>query len=261
MLKIIFLGTSAGVPTTERGMPSIALKYGSDLMLWDCGEGTQRQLMKYKVGYGSISSIFISHPHLDHFIGLYGLLETLKLSPSPKKVSLFLPGDVTVPAHDFVTLSQVKKGKLYKGKGFSVSAFPVRHCRSSYGFVFQEEEKIKFNEDKAHRLGLKGKMFTEIENKGKIKINNKTIKLEDVAWTKPGRKIVYTGDCTYDKDIIDISHNADLLIHEGTFDQSLKEEAKERLHSTVEDAALVAKKAKVKNRYCFVLSRGAWTRS
>jgi ribonuclease Z len=112
--------------------------------------------------------------------------------------------------------------------------------------VFQEEEKVKFHEEEAHRLGLKGPMFKEIQRKGKIVIGGKTIRLEDITWTRPGRKIVYSGDCTPDKHLIEAAKGADLLIHEGTFDGSLKAEATERSHSTVIDAAETAKAAGVK---------------
>ncbi len=247
MLRITFLGTSGSTPTTERGMPALAVKYGRELMLWDCGEGTQRQLMRYKVGYGSINTIFVTHPHLDHFLGVYGLLETLRLSsPSPKPLHLFLPKGVEAREYDFLKISNIRKGKLHTGDGFTVSAFPVKHCRASYGLVFQEDDKIKFHEKKAHGLGLKGRMFREIQKKGRVKTDKGEVRLEDISWVKPGRKVVYSGDSAPDSNIIEEAKGADLLIHEGTFDAALKEEAEERLHCTVEDAADIAKKAGAK---------------
>ena len=247
MLRVTFLGTSGSVPTVERGMPAIALKYESELMLWDCGEGTQRQLMRYKVGYGSVGSIFVTHPHLDHYLGMFGLLETLKLSsPSPKPLRIFIPKALEIGDYPFATIEKVKSGELYRGNGFSISAFQVKHCRGSYGFVFNEEDKIKFHEDKAHALGLSGRMFKEIQKKGVVKTGNGEVRLEDVSWVKPGRKVVYAGDCAPDDNTIEAAKGADLLIHEATFDPSMKAEAAERQHSTSEDAARVAKSAGVK---------------
>ncbi len=250
MLEVTFIGTTGSIPTTERGMPAIAVKYESELMLWDCGEGTQRQLMKYHVGYGSINSIFITHPHLDHFLGLYGLLETLKLSSVlPKKLSVFLSfkiEDENRKRYVFADFKSLKSGVLYKGKGFEVSAFPVRHCRGSHGLVFREDDRIKFHEKKAHSLGLKGRMFREIVEKGYVKAKGKKVKLDDVTWVKPGRKIVYSGDGMVGDSTIKAAKDADLLIHEGTFDSSMADEAKERRHSTVADAASAAKKAGAK---------------
>jgi ribonuclease Z len=247
MLRVTFLGTSGSTPTVERGMPSIAIKYESELMLWDCGEGTQRQLMRYKVGYGSIDSIFITHPHLDHYLGLFGLLETLKLSsPSPRPLRIFLPRGLDAEGYPFAQVEKIKPGELYRGRGFRVFSFPVRHCRGACGFVFQEDERLKFHEEKAHSLGLKGRLFREIQQKGKVKTGKGEISLDDVTWKKPGRKVVYSGDCSPDENTIEAAREADLLIHEGTFDNSMKAEAEERMHSTVGDAARVAKSANVK---------------
>jgi len=250
MLEITILGTSGSVPTTERGMPALAIKYESDILLWDCGEGTQRQLMKYKVGYGSVSQLYITHPHLDHYLGVYGLLETLKLSSvSPKPLSVFSPQIFTGEQEErykFVKFSKMRKGVLYNTNTYQVSAFPVRHCRGSYGLVFEEAETRKFHEKKAHSLGLRGKLFKEIQKKGEVTVGGKRVKLDDVTWIRPGRRIVYSGDGRPSDNTLEAARNADVLIHEGTFDSSKKEEAEERLHCTVEEAAELAKKAKAK---------------
>jgi ribonuclease Z len=140
----------------------------------------------------------------------------------------------------------MKSGLLHKGKDYSISAFAVRHCKGAYGLIFQEEEKIKFHEQKAHSLGLHGRMFTDIQKKGYVEAKGKKIRLEDVTWKKPGRKIVYTGDSVPCDSIAEAAKDADLLIHEATFDPEKKEDAKEKLHSTMEDAAHAAKKAGVK---------------
>lgn len=247
MLRVTFLGTSGSVPTIERGMPAIALKYESELMLFDCGEGTQRQLMKYKVGYGSVDCIFITHSHLDHYLGMFGLLETLRLSsPSPRPLRIFIPKALDIGEYAFAKLEKIRAGEVYRGRGFSIGAFQVRHTRGSYGFVFQEEDRVKFHEEKAHSLGLSGRMFKEIQAKGRVKTSEGEVLLEDVTWVKKGRKIVYAGDCLPDENTIEAARGADLLIHEATFDSSKKEEAAERFHSTSEDAARVAKSAGVK---------------
>jgi ribonuclease Z len=247
MLEVTFIGTSGSTPTKDRGMPALAIKYESELLLMDCGEGTQRQMMAYKTGFGSINAIFVSHPHLDHYLGLFGLLETLKMSsPAPKKLKAFLPPGIDgifAERYPFLEVVRIRKGKLYQGKGFSVSAFPVEHCKGSFGFVFEEEPRLKFDEQKAKSLGLKGRMFSEIQKKGSLAVGGKKIALGDITWSKPGRKIVYSGDTAFSQAVIEAAGGADLLVHEGTFDESRKEEAKERKHCTVEDAARVAKQA------------------
>jgi ribonuclease Z len=250
MFSITFLGTSASAPTPERGLPSIALNYEGNLFLFDCGEGTQRQMMKYKIGYGSIDAIFISHNHLDHYLGVYGLIETLNLSsPSPKPIKLFaneLMESKSLLKRKFVDRIGIKKGKIYRGKNFTITAFPVTHTSDSFGFIFQEDDKIKFYEEKAKGMGIQGEMFSEIQKKGYVTINKKKIKLSEVSWKKPGRKVVYTGDTAICKEVLKAAKDADLLIHEATFDESRKEEATERLHSTAKDVAELAKTANVK---------------
>ena len=140
----------------------------------------------------------------------------------------------------------MKKGVIYKGRDFIVEAFPVKHGRGTYGFVFQENEKIKFHEKKAKSLGIHGRLFSQIQKNGSIIIDDKEIKLEDVTWTAPGKKIVYSGDTSYSTTTVEASMNADLLIHDGTYDSSKSDEAVQRKHSTVEEAATVAAEANCK---------------
>ncbi len=250
MFEITFIGTSGSTPTKGRGMPALAVKYESELLLFDCGEGTQRQMMAFRTGFGSINAIFISHPHLDHYLGLFGLLETLKMSsPSPKKLRIFVPpgmGQEFAERYPFAEVGKLRKGAVYEARDFTVSAFPVEHCRGAFGFVFEEKPKVKFHEQKAKALGLRGRMFSEIQEKGSLTVAGKKILLRDVTWSRPGRKLVYTGDTAYAESVVGAAKGADLLVHEGTFDASRKAEAMERKHSTVEDAAAAAKAAGAK---------------
>ncbi len=255
MLKLTFLGTSAAVPSANRAMPSIALKYDK-LFLWDCGEGAQREMMRRGVGYGGVEAIFITHLHLDHVMGVFGLIETVRMNTEREKITIFAPrGFERMLAGisptmgwepSFLDIREMHEGELYRGKDYSISAFRVKHQkRVAYGLVFQEEDKNKFHEAKAKKLGLKGKMFTEIQKKGSLEVGKKKIKLEDVSWIRPGIKVVYAGDCCYDEQTAKVAKEADLLIHEATFGEDLKEEALMRGHSTAREAAEIAKKAKV----------------
>lgn len=244
MVEVIFIGTSAGVPSKDRGMPSIAI-HANELLLFDCGEGTQRQMMKFKVPYGSVNAIFITHPHLDHYLGVFGLMETIKLTLPHKTVKIFSPEGLDLSKKN-VELRTVKKGKLYENKEFEIHAFPVKHVANSFGFIIQEKDRVKFDEKKAKSLGIVGRMFKEIQEKGSLKIGKKLIKLKDITWIKKGRKIVYTGDTEYCKEVLEAAKDADLLIHDCSFSSQFDEDAEKRNHSTSEDAARVAKKAKVK---------------
>lgn len=249
MLRVTFLGTSGSVPTKDRGMPSIAVQYEGGLFLWDAGEGTQRQMMKMGTGYGSVDAVFISHPHLDHYLGLFGLLETLTLSHTQKRLDVFGFEDFAwiEKKYKFVSFHKMKNGVLYDRPEYAISAFPVKHCKGSYGLVFQEKEKIKFYAEKARAAGLRGVLFKEIQKKGYVRIGERKVTLDEVTWIKKGRKIVYSGDTLPAEALAGAARDADLLIHEATFASDRAKEAKERFHTTMEDAAKIAKKAKVKS--------------
>lgn len=244
MIKITFLGTSGSIPSKERGMPAISI-HAKELFLFDCGEGTQRQMMTYKVPYGSIKAIFLTHPHLDHFLGIYGLMKTYELNLPHRKMPVFAPEGITINNKN-VILNRINEGILYENKEFEIHAFKVKHTDNSYGFILKEKDKLKFYKKKAHSLGLKGKMFSEIQEKGFVKVGRKRIKLKEVTWVKKGKKVVYTGDTQPCKGVIKAAKGADLLIHEATLLSDKKQEAEEWKHSSPKDAATIAKKAGVK---------------
>lgn len=248
---VFFLGTSAGIPSVDRNMPSIAIKWNGKVYLFDAGEGCQKQLMKYKVGYGSIENIFITHLHLDHFLGYFGLVETLRMTTDKEYsgLNVYAPkgfSSLLFNNWEFVKINKIRQGPLYEGNEISITAFRTKHVGLSFGFVILEKDKVKFDAKKAKKLGIVGKMFSSLEKKGEIKVNNKIVKLEEVSRIVSGRKIVYTGDTAYSENTVEYSKNADLLIHECTFDEDMQEHAKKTNHSTVIDAAKVAAKAKVK---------------
>ena len=256
MITITFLGTSAAVPSAYRAMPAIALKYDK-LFLWDCGEGAQREMMRRGIGYGGVEAIFITHLHLDHVMGVFGLIETIRMNTEREKITIFAPRGFermlsgispTIGWEpSFLDIREMHEGELYRGKDYAISAFRVQHQkRAAFGLAFQEDDKNKFHEAKAKKLGLKGRMFTEIQKKGFVEVGGKKIKLADVSWVRPGLKVVYSGDCCYDERNVKFAKDADLLIHDATFGEDLKEEAAMRGHSTAAEAAKIAKKAKVK---------------
>jgi len=245
---LTFLGTSGSVPSVDRGMPSFALNWQGEVFLFDAGEGFQRQMMRCRVGYGSVRHVFISHLHLDHFIGLYGFIETLRLSGA-KKLCLHAPRGfekLLINTWPFLEINELKEGEALLGKDYSISAFKVRHGGRAFGFVFKEKDRIKFDEKKAKGLGIKGRLFSEIEKKGEVVVNGRRILLSEVSWVKPGRKIVYTGDTSEDENVVRHAQDADILIHEATFLEEHRKEADERMHSTASSAAKIASKARVK---------------
>jgi ribonuclease Z len=193
MLKVDFLGTGGAVPSVKRAMPAIALHWDK-LFLWDCGEGTQREMMRRGVGYGSIGAIFITHLHLDHFLGVFGLIETIRMNTQREHLQVFAPRNLArvieamspsfMRRPDFIKFEEMREGELYRGKDYSISAFRVEHGGNAFGLVFQEDNKRKFNEAEAKGRGLKGPMFREIQKKGFVEVGGKKIKLDEVSWER-----------------------------------------------------------------------------
>lgn len=256
MITVTFLGTSGAIPSARRGMPSIALKY-DDLFLWDCGEGSQREMMRRGLGYGSVKAIFITHLHLDHFLGIFGLIETIRMNTQRESLLVFAPRGFSRIVEEispsmgwnpsFLDIREMREGELYRGRDYSILGFRVQHQkRAAFGLVFLEDDKNKFNEAKAKGLGLKGRMFREIQEKGELLVDGKKILLSDVSRVRKGLKIVYSGDTVPLDSTAEVSKEADLLIHDSTFGEDLSGEAVERGHSTAKEAAKIAKKAKAK---------------
>ena len=235
-------------------MPCIALRWKGNVYLFDVGECCQRQLMKYRVGYGSIKAIFISHLHLDHFLGIFGLVETLRINANLERLFVFSPKGFSKLSlsqfyeekWDFVELKRIRQGKIFEHEELTFTAFRTEHIIPSYGFVVQEKDRIKFNEKKAKALGIKGRMFSLIKERGKLKVNGRIVRIEEIARRVRGRKIVYSSDTAYNENIIKFAKDADVAIFDSTFGEEKQELARALGHSTTKDAAMMAKKAGVK---------------
>jgi ribonuclease Z len=248
MFEITFLGTASAMPTPKRGLTSIAVRKDGDVYLLDCGEGSQRQMMRFDVSYMKVRAIFISHLHLDHFLGVFGLLETMRLNGRKEKLTIFAPKGAqgVFGRKEFLEIIEIEDGTNADFGGFSATAVKNLHMDNSFGFVLEEKSKTRFYEEKAKAAGLKGVMFTQIQEKGSLKIGSKTVKLKDVSYVQLGKKLVYSGDTPACAAIAKAAKGADLLIHEATFASDKIDEAKETRHATAEDAAKTAKKGGVK---------------
>ncbi|MGC8648761.1 MAG: ribonuclease Z [Candidatus Micrarchaeia archaeon] len=262
---ITFLGTSGSTPTKNRNLPSVAINYNGEVLLFDCGEGTQRQALINSVNIAKIDKIFISHIHGDHTIGLAGLIRTMALNNREKPLYIFVPKEAEKNILELlnfdkisfkykIIIEEIKSGVIFKGKDYKIKAFKLKHSTITYGFIFQENDKVRFLKDKCKKLGIKGLMFKELKEKGKIKINNKIIKLNEVTYNVTSKKIVYATDTRPCISTINAATNADLLIHDATYDNNMKTFAVERMHSTASEAATIAKKAKCKKLALFHIS-------
>lgn len=259
--KLLFLGTSAAVPTVRRGHPCIALWWKGEILLFDCGEGAQRQLMSAGLSFEKITGIFITHMHGDHVLGLPGLLMTMALQNRRRPLNLYGPKglrsfiEFCLPMTSYklgfpIDIFEIGNGLVHSGKKYKVYSHGVRHSVESYAYCFKEDDRPgKFNVKKAEELNIKPGPLRSMLVEGKpIKLEDGRIIMpeEVVAPPRPGVKIVYTGDMGNTPGFEEFCMNADILIHEATFDESMSSEADNLQHSTCVDAAKLAAAAGVK---------------
>lgn len=256
-MRIIFLGTAGSTPTKSRSLPSMAIERNGELFVFDCGEGAQRQMMQFSVNISRVKAVFLTHTHGDHTLGIAGLVRTLALNRRTGSLDVYIPhgGEKTVEdliKYDKAVLNyrinvkRISQGVIYKGRDFAISAFKVLHTVNTYGFVFKENDKLRFIKPKIKRLGLKGDLFATLLKNKHIKIKNKTIRLKDVTTRKIGKKVVYATDTRPTDSTLNATRNADIFIHESTYAEKEGKLARERKHSTAQEVARMARKANVK---------------
>lgn len=252
------MGTGSGIPSKKRNPAALWLQYESECMLWDCGEGTQRQLMNAGLNFMKINRIFITHWHADHWAGLIGLMQTLNLEKRKRALEIYGPeaerfvGDILDldywgPRFRIIGKNVPFEGKeptqILKEDRFRIFSIPVEHTVPSVAYAFQEEDSWNVDIKKAEKLyGLKqGPLVGNLKDKGSIELKGTRISLEDVGIHKPGLKVVYSGDTRPCQNLLSLSKGADLLIHDATF----SEEMDTRMHSGAKEAGQLAKKAGV----------------
>ncbi len=256
-IEITMLGTSGSAPTKERNLSSTAIRYDGKVFLFDCGEGTQRQMFKYHLNISKIAGIFITHIHGDHIIGIAGLIRTLalynRLHPLPiyvpegykKNVERLIDFDKAMIGYR-IDIIDVKSGNVFKNKDISIRAFKLKHSITSYGYVFKENDTFHFIKSKASAIGIKGEMFSNLVKNKRMKIKGNTIKLEEVTEKKHGKKIVYATDTRPSAYTVRAAASADLLIHDASYEDKELNLARMRMHSTAREAATIADKSSAK---------------
>jgi ribonuclease Z len=261
-LRVIFLGTAGSVPTSDRSLPAVLLKRQNEQLMFDCGEGVQRQMIRAKVGFHKKMKIFVSHLHGDHVLGLPGLLQTMALMGRQRKLEVYGPEGVrqfleclreslqfglTFP----VEIHEVYgAGVICEEKEYTVEAVRSNHVVHGLAYSFVEKPRPgKFYPEKARVLGVpEGELWSKLQHGDEIKLPNGQVVSSDEVTGSPrqGRKIVYTGDTRPFKGFAKFAANADLVIHDSTFDDALSEKAEVDGHSTPSQAAQEAKNAKAK---------------
>ncbi|HEU5259788.1 MAG TPA: ribonuclease Z [Gemmatimonadales bacterium] len=278
MLSVTFLGTSAARPTIERNVSAMTLVREGETLLFECGEGTQRQMLRYGVSF-ALSEIFFTHFHADHFLGVIGLIRTLGLQGREEPVHLYGPkgakrvlgqaiqlGVERVPFE--VRITEVKAGDVLREAGggrrdeyareagggrreeYEIRVFATEHGGGSVGYALKEHERRgRFDPDKARAAGIpEGPLWGKLANGEAIELPDGRRLTADgfVGPKRPGRLVVFTGDTRPSAAVVDAAQGADLLIHEATFGEEEKDRAKETGHSTAREAAQVALAAKAR---------------
>jgi ribonuclease Z len=261
-LQIIFLGTAASIPTLSRALPSVVVKRKGEVLMFDCGEGVQRQMIRAGVGFHRKMKIFVTHMHGDHVLGLPGLLQTMSLLDRQRELEIY--GPVGIKAFvkaiektvQFVLTFPVeiheirKKETICEEKEYEVQAAETDHVIPSWAYALIEKPRPgRFDPKKAESLGIpEGPLWSKLQHGEKVKTPRGDIVSPNqaIGVPRPGRKIVYSGDTRPTKNLLQLAKGADLLIHEATLENELKEKAQEDGHSTPAQAATIAKKAGVK---------------
>jgi ribonuclease Z len=252
-MRLTFLGTAAARPTVGRNVTSLLVQREGDVMMFDCGEGTQRQMMRYGTGF-SFRDIFFTHLHADHFLGVIGLLRTLGLQAREEPVDLYTPrgteallrqavelGVERVPFE--VRITGVDAGEAVERGAYAIVPFRVQHGGRALGYAVVEHERLgRFNAQKAREMGIpEGPLWGKLHHGEAVEVDGRVIGPEEVVGApRPGRKLVISGDTRPCRATREAAAGADLLVHEATFGDDEAERASATGHSTAREAAQVA---------------------
>ena len=260
-LDVVFLGTAASMPTAQRGPAALLVRRGSERLLFDCGEGTQRQLQRSAVGLPDLQEIFLTHFHGDHFLGLPGMLKTFALRGREETpLTVYGPRGVRElfkRLHPFLgrlpyplDLVELEVGERLERDDYAIEGFAVEHGAEAFGYAIVEHERPgRFDVAAADALGVPdGPARGQLQSGHEVTVDSgRTVTPADVLGDpRPGRKIVYTGDTAPSPGVVQAAHGADLLVHEASFLAEESERAKETMHSTAAEAAEVARLAQVR---------------
>jgi ribonuclease Z len=259
-LSVTFLGTSSATPTKNRSMPAIAVKREGEVILMDCGEGIQTQILKYGVGMKNNVLILITHLHGDHLNGLIGLLQTMSMSQRATPLTIVGPApllrwlQISIEVlHIGLTFElkfvAAKPGTVFRSKEYSIRATRARHSVDTFAFLLEEHARPGiFDPQRAKRLGIpEGKKWSNLQHGRTVVVGGKMFRPADVMGeSRLGRKVGYSGDTRPTESLARFFRGSDLLIFDSTFSPDDQDKAKERMHSTSVEAAELSRKANVR---------------
>lgn len=238
----------------ERNVPALVVVREGETLMFECGEGTQRQMMRYGVSF-SLSDLFFSHFHADHFLGLVGLVRTLGLQGRTEPMRLYGPRtakrllgaalQLGVERAGFpVEITELAPGEVVKRDGYEVRVFPVEHGSGAVGYALVEQDRLgRFDPDAARAAGVpEGPLWGKLQRGQGVTLPDGRLVQPDgiVGSPRPGRKLVYSGDTRPCESTVEAARGADVLVHEATFGAEEADRARETLHATAAEAAQVA---------------------
>jgi ribonuclease Z len=252
-LSVVFAGTAGSVPTARRGLPATLIRRGGDRILVDCGEGTQRQLIR-SVGLTDLDEIFITHLHVDHWLGLPGMIKSFELRDRDRPLTVYGPrgirqamdglrfvlGKVRFGLH----VVELEKFEQVEHDGYVIEAIPARHRVEAFGYALIEDDRPgRFDAELATARGVApGPDFGRLQRGETVD----GVRPEEVIGeTRAGRRVVLSGDTAPCDAIADAAYRADLLVHEATFTEEEHDRARDTAHSTARQAAQLAEEAEV----------------
>lgn len=258
-MKVVFLGTGGSWPSPKRNVSAIAIKRGKEVILFDCGEGTQRQFMMSSLSFMQVSKIFITHFHGDHFLGLPGLIQSMTLNDREEQLNVYGPKRLGKIMHTLLTLGyfnpsfdvlveELEHNQSVDFGDYKVTAVRVNHNVPCLGFVLEEGIRPgRFNLEKAKELHIpEGPLYRKLQAGNAIELEDRRI-TPDMVLGPPrrGRKIAYSGDTLPSDAFVSAAKGADVLIHDATLDSSFEKKANDFGHSSSRQAGEVARRASV----------------
>jgi len=257
-MQLTILGTSATIPTKKRNHGGYLLTYKAEGLLFDCGEGIQRQMKIAGISFSKVTRIFLSHWHGDHMLGLPGLLQSMAMHQYTKTLKIYGPPgskqkytklleafESSYPIE--ATIQDVKEGKFLDTKDFCIESYPLTHRTKCYGYRFVEKDKRKIKPSALKKLGIpEGPLVGKLQEGKTITIKGKKIKPEQVSKIIQGRVFAYISDTRPNKNCQKLAKDADILLCESTYSSEHKQKAEEYYHMTAVEAAQIASQNNVK---------------